>query len=387
MAKPSSPLLVDDVVLVKNRKKTGQQDEYDEQPSPGSSPSSSTFNTKSTAMATPVAAVDALQEVTSPPILPTSALSRLSRFLKWYTTFMSSSGNQEIGLKVLQYSLKLVAIVAGSNPVRRRLDNNSSNRSSSSSRLQQVQRLAAFCAKLSNDLSFARYMTRLFGLPAAMEAALHGSWASDSTFSKSSSLQSSSCDDKRQMDRHKRLDDLLGKILAYSMVCYYPAEHVAFVHWMAPPMPPANDDSTLSAVCHEKQPLPRTAEKWSAWSCRCWSVYILAEVVQCLLQWRKQRHEQQRLLILQQQQQQGVDDSNTTTTTTTTTIMVATKLHETNRVLRNVKLQLVRNALFILPTIHWSLPNWDTDPWLSSPVVNTLMWLETLVHLYKVTTT
>jgi hypothetical protein len=319
-----------------------------------------------------------------------AALTQLSRYLKWYTTFMSRAGNQEIGLKFLQYTLWLVAKVL-----------QTSYRSSSSSNNKnstvKLQRVVAFCSKLSTDLSFARYMTRLFGWPTALEAAWHNSWAVDS----SSIYQG---DDKLliNMDRHRRVDAWLGRILAYSMVFYYPAEHVAFLHWMAPPAPAPPASS--SAVCKVHPPTTRTAERYSAWSCRAWSVYILAEVVQCILQWRKQRQEQQRLLeqqqrLLEQQQQQqqqqqqlqllpdsgGTDDDSTTTPSITALVTVESKLHDTQRAMRNVELQLLRNALFVLPTIHWSLPNWDVDPWLPAPLVNTLMWLESLVHFYKVT--
>jgi hypothetical protein len=410
-----SPLLTDadaDLVVVKNRKKNRDDDEQEEEEDDDSSPTS-LFHRMITpldavpdapATAPASAAVNSLQALASPSPPPPTTVNdssssssssssscnsssitvlsaKLSRFLQWYAGFMSSAVNQEIGLKFLQYTLWVAAKVIGSHYG----SNNSSNSSNSQQAKQQQQRqqrmtrIAAFCSKLSNDLSFARYMTRLFGLPTAMEAALHGSWASDST------LSSSSNQDKRKMNR---LDAILGKILAYSMVLYYPAEHVAFVHWMVPPVPvpaPAPPSTTVG----KKTPPPRTAERWSAWSCRCWVVYVVTEIVQCLLQYRKQQHEQQRLLVLLQQQQQqqvmsniknnndGTDESSTITT------IIQQQQQANHRALRNVKLQLVRNALFLLPTIHWSLPNWDTQPWLPPSLVNTLMWLETMVHLYK----
>ena len=50
---------------------------------------------------------------------------------------------------------------------------------------------------------------------------------------------------------------------------------------------------------------------------------------------------------------------------------------------QNLRLQILRDLLFTLPAIHWSLPNWDTNPWLSEPIVNTLMWLESVVCMYQ----
>jgi hypothetical protein len=52
-------------------------------------------------------------------------------------------------------------------------------------------------------------------------------------------------------------------------------------------------------------------------------------------------------------------------------------------VVKHLQLQLVRDLLFTLPAIHWSLPHWDTDPWLPEPIVNTLMWLESVVCMVQ----
>jgi hypothetical protein len=50
---------------------------------------------------------------------------------------------------------------------------------------------------------------------------------------------------------------------------------------------------------------------------------------------------------------------------------------------RSERLEIIRNLLCTLPTIHWSLPKWDTDPWLTSDLLNTLVWLESVVCLHQ----
>ena len=161
--------------------------------------------------------------------------------------------------------------------------------------------------KLSGDIGFARMALRLLGTPTALHAYQTGSWS---------------------LDSNKPIHKLLGKILAGSMVGYYPAEALAYTHWMVP--------KWLARG--------RSAEIFSAWSCRCWLAYIAAESVQCLLQWKDS------------------DDKDEQ---------------------RDAQLKLVRNALWTLPALHWSLPNWDRKPWLSDGVVNGLMLAEAVVSMYQ----
>jgi Peroxisomal biogenesis factor 11 (PEX11) len=230
--------------------------------------------------------------------------SLLERLLKRYCSYMSSPLHQDRGLKFLQWTLWLVSKLAR-NP-------------SHSKHLR----------KLYLDVSFARYVTRLLGLPAALEATMTGSWIPSS-------------------DRYGTAMKWVGRALSWSMAGYYPTEHVAYVQWMLP-----------SAFPPER----RTAERWSYISCRFWLLYVVAEATQCLLQWRE--------LSSAPTTNGGVDDDDS-------------KLAKVDReaALRKVKVLLTRDLLFLLPCINWSLPNWDTDPWLSETVINTLMWLESVVCL------
>jgi hypothetical protein len=86
-------------------------------------------------------------------------------------------------------------------------------------------------------------------------------------------------------------------------------------------------------------------------------LYVVAEAVQCAALLKEMKH--------QELDKDGDDNP------------VAKK--EQQLALRNTKLQLVRDALFFLPCLQWSLTNWDTDPWLSENFVNMRMWIESVV--------
>jgi hypothetical protein len=241
---------------------------------------------------------------------PGIPMSRIDRFLRGYTIFMSSPLRQDRSLKLLQYTLWAAAQAYGKDSKGR-----------------------AGLVKLSLDLCFTRVANRLLGFPTALEAARSGSWAVPS-------------------QRHPQLFRALGKFLAWTMVGYYPTEHVAYLHWMAP--------SWLASG--------RSAEVFSAWSCRCWTAYILAESAQCILQWRELAYNDRVPAVNEDDNYEKEHKLN---------------LERTRSECRHLELQLVRNALWILPAVHWSLPNWDRNPLLSSGTLNTLMFLESLVSMYQ----
>jgi hypothetical protein len=251
------------------------------------------------------------------------ALQRLRRFLKFYVTFVASATHQDQALKVLQWTLWLL----------------STSCSPSRSQFRSILR------KYYLDIGYVRFGTRLLGLPSAIEAVLSGSWAVTNT------------------QNHPGLHRQLGRILATSMLGYYPLEHTAYALWMMPP------NSTLAY----KHQVNRTAERLSAWSCRFWLLYIVAETTQCALQWKELRKEQQELL---QQKVDGDYDSDDNE-------RIKLRAAALQNAVTNTQLQLSRNALFFLPCIHWALPNWDRDPWLPERFVNSLMWTESVISLYQ----
>jgi hypothetical protein len=232
-------------------------------------------------------------------------LDRLRRFLKFYVSFVSTASHQDQALKLLQWTLWLLS---------------TTTRNEGHERIYQ---------KYSGDISYARYATRLLGLPAALEALLTGSW--------SAATSSTSTQYAAMLAR-------LGRWTAAGMVGYYPTEHAAYALWMMPA-------ASAAAVKFRRN---RTAERLSAWSCRFWFVYIVSEMTQCALQWKELR--------------QKPEEPST---------------EETDGAVTDIQLQLARNALFLLPCIHWSLPNWDRQPWLPAKFVNTLMWVESVTCLYQ----
>jgi hypothetical protein len=236
-----------------------------------------------------------------PPKLPFSARKGwFDRFLVQYNTFVSSSANQDKGLKFVQWSLWLL------------------------SRLHPGKKQALL--KCSFDVSFARYLLRFYGMPSALEAVRNSSWEDSS-----SSLGRTS-----------------GKLMAWSMLVYYPLEHVAYLKWTSPELLP----SSLNA------------NRFSAYSCRFWLMYLVAELVQGSVRLRRLYHEQ----MLSEDSR---EESN------------CTRREQVQASIASEQIQILRSALFTLPCLHWSLPNWDRDPWLSDGVCNGINWVESVVSLYQ----
>lgn len=246
--------------------------------------------------------------------------SCLDRLLQGYTKFMGPGINQDRGLKLMQYTIWMFSYA-----------------------LRDRVLVRDALRKLYNEFSFARYVLRLLALPTAVEAVRSGSWSVES-------------------NTKKGLHKFLGQILAWSMIGYYPLEHGAYVQWQTPKLlfPKTGGPS-------------RFAEKLSAWSCRFWLAYTVTEIVQC---WLKLREEQQNLKLIGDKKK--IDDEDDDNGDEQAIINPPNP-----GVIRNLRLQILRDLLFTLPAIHWSLPNWDTQPWLTDPLVNTLMWLESVVCMYQ----
>jgi hypothetical protein len=262
---------------------------------------------------------------TSTKLVPSQSrtLSRMwNRFLQAYSVFVSNSLNQDKLLKMVQYSLWMLSRFYVGN-------NNTTAREA--------------LAKLAGELSWARYATRLLGLPTALEGVQSGTWAS----SKS-----------------------LGKAMAWTMVLYYPLEHLAYLKWKAPQWIGTRTPSFVSKktyITAESRPT-RLAERASAWSCRFWLAFIALDIVRSTLALNPKAT---RL-------PPSSDDASSTTTE-----LVSLPVAVSSDTKRNERLLLIRNSLFVLPMIHWSLPNWDTQPWLSETTCNSILWLEALVCMYQ----
>ena len=277
-----------------------------------------------------------------PSLLVRSGINKaifLRRWLTFYVKFAGSAGNQDKLLKILQWSLWLMAHTGGA----------SSRTSHNVNTISKQQ----WMSRISDQLSWARYATRLLGFPVAVEAALTDSWT---------------------LDKSSPVYRTIGKILAYSMVGYHPTEMVAYLQWQKPAPPPASSsagfDNQAESAVSTKRWWHAPPATWSYISCRFWLVYIGAELTQCILQWRELRAQK---VALEEAKKQDSSGDNTS----------SSSIPDLNTQLANVQLQTVRNALFLLPCIHWCLPKWDTQPWLRPYTVNALMWGEAVVSLYQ----
>jgi hypothetical protein len=291
-------------------------------------------------------------------------LGRIRTLLGNYLKFASTPARQEAILKITQYSLWLAsrfyaargrraaATAASTGDAATTAGGNNSN--------SYHTHLAESLLSLSGEISWTRYLLRCFGLPVALEGADSGSWVADS----------------------KRL----GRTMAWTMVAYYPLENLAYVLWKAPKLPvhhvlpervllgsPTRPGQTSAAY----DPA-RFASKASAWSCRFWLAFIVLDVARSVMALQQlQATAAQEAAAENGRNSDSNDDDDGTRT------LAATQKKKQAAMVRTERLQLVRNFLYMVQAIQWSLPNWDTQPWLPTDVVNGLCWLESIVGMYQ----
>lgn len=237
---------------------------------------------------------------------------KMDEFLTLYCKWTGSSIYTERGIKLLQWSAWLVSRMTKG----------------------KYEDISSSLRKLYTDLSMMRYVLRLYGFPTAIEGIRSGSWAGGSW------------EDKRIQK--------LGKIMAWSMAVYYPFEHLAWAKWTMPKLIPKLD-----------------ANRLSAWSCRCWCVYIFAELLSSCF---KIKELEKKLNILQQ----GSSVQNTT--------MLTKSSDERSVILHSIymnKLQILRDIFFAAPCINWSMNQWATNPWLSEAWCNGLSFAEAVVCIHQ----
>jgi Peroxisomal biogenesis factor 11 (PEX11) len=259
-------------------------------------------------------------------------------YLSFYSEFIAKTKHQEILLKLLQWSLWLVGACI--------IPSSSSN-----------LLLPQWIQKLSYDICYARYVTRLLGLPVALEGAMSGSWATTCSVHKNPTLD--------------RTYQIIGLVLAYSMVVYYPVEHIAFFLWMNP-----NAETVMN--------LP--AATWFYISMRCWLVYLVAELIQCIIKYHElQRHQYAIRQSKKTDNQNNESEETYTTADNCSDIDISNDVtpKELNDEMYDVTLLFVRNLFYIAPCFHWSMSTWDSDPLLSDVALNGLMWMEAVICLYQ----
>ncbi|KAG7361537.1 peroxisomal biogenesis factor 11 PEX11 [Nitzschia inconspicua] len=289
-------------------------------------------------------------------------------FLHKYLRYISSPSRQEAILKTFHYSLWLLSRVYSQIPAKDK-----------QSRANTVQAIAT----LAGELSWTRYLLRFFGLPAALEGIESGSWGSSSK--------------------------TLGKAMAWTMVFYYPLEHIAYLHWKAPTMqwipsnttvatmwnpfgrrsqPPTSTSAVGNATCtvtgraNNNSPAmssSQIAAKASAWSCRFWLAYLILDIARAALELKKLSTRGNPNDNKKSKQNGNSQDTGHNENDDVSPTFVDPNLS----LVRTERLQIVRSLLYVLPCIHWSLPNWDTKPWLSNDIVNGLCWVEAVVGMYQ----
>ena len=266
--------------------------------------------------------------------------STLKCFLSSYLRFIQSPHRQDSILKIAQYSLWLLSKFYGNKVTR----NNTS------------LRVADSLVKLSSEISWARYVNRFFGLPGIINDLDSRNWASDN-----------SC---------KRL----GQAMTWTMIFFYPLEHMAYISWKAPHL---LFRGRVGGYCSSSSHL---ASRASAWSCRFWLSYLVLDIFRCMLSLREKPRQPSELKLARSRSD---DDShklkNGEICKEGPKQDEASSSSSKNNVVsvRTEHLQIVRNILYVLPAIQWSLPNWDTQPCLPGDLVNGLCWLESVVGLYQ----
>jgi len=284
----------------------------------------------------------------------------LKSILSSYVQFIQTPSRQDSILKTVQYSLWLLSTFYRG----------------SGSKHKLPHRVAESLTKLQGEISWARYLLRFFGLPAAInDVDLKSSWATGNNSNR------------------------LGRVMSWTMIAYYPLENLAYLLWKAPgirwlpivsPVSIQNPDGAASCRTPEKTRITsayhyssaQLASKTSAWSCRFWLTWIVLDIVRCTLALRKIQEISE--ISGTVKPASAVNDvlQQTESVEKVEPLQQKDGYKETTTV-RTEHMRILRNILYVLPAINWSLPDWDTQPWLSGDLVNGLCWLESMVGLYQ----
>ena len=266
------------------------------------------------------------------PVTISTTRNSFDQIFAKYAKFSSNSLYMERGLKLVQWVMWLCSQVTKNN--------------------QRFHReLSPSLRKIYSDLSMMRYVLRFYGFVPALDAATQspsGCWAGSPPYSP--------CWKDGRIVK-------LANVMAWSMVFYHPLEHIAYANWKMP------------KVLHRVN-----GNKMSAWSCRFWLVYILADWLSSFLKNVELLEYRKKLMLLQDRQDldgvgcnKGNNDDDST----------QLKLRLVDKTIFFNKLQMVRNFFFAPPCLSWSLNKWDTDPLLSENIINGMSLAEAVVCLYQ----
>lgn len=249
---------------------------------------------------------------TSTPI--TNTPSMLDRFLATYGPFANQTFTADQGIKVLQWSAWAISY----------------------STQAKKGSLSPCLRKLYSELSMSRYVVRFYGFFQSLEGYRSGSWAGGPW-------------------GNALIPKITKYLMAGSMLCYYPLEHVAYAGWKMPELVRVN------------------ANKVSALSCFFWTTFIVGDFWASCLKLNELKTSLVELRKSMAEERKN-DEKNDTSP------------HKENDLLNkmsHIKLQIIRCLLFILPAINWSLPNWSTNPLLGEVHLNGLMLAEAYTSVYQ----
>eukprot|EP00529_Nitzschia_sp_RCC80_P020713 CAMPEP_0113505248 /NCGR_PEP_ID=MMETSP0014_2-20120614/35201_1 /TAXON_ID=2857 /ORGANISM="Nitzschia sp." /LENGTH=401 /DNA_ID=CAMNT_0000400519 /DNA_START=113 /DNA_END=1318 /DNA_ORIENTATION=+ /assembly_acc=CAM_ASM_000159 len=335
------------------------------------------------------------------------------QLLAKYLRLMATPSGQDSILKVVQYSLWILSRFY---LVRRPRGSGGSAAGAAAGAF--ATETSKSLASLSGEISWARYVLRFFGLAPSIDGMYTGSWGmtgittidDDDSFNKAThrDVNSSSSSSSKTGFRlwwsllegtvtSKRL----GKILAWTMIGYFPLEHAAYLQWKAPNLrgwnigPSSwrrrnritgrsnNTDRYQNDVCHvDTKPLTNYGSMLSAWSCRFWLAFILLDIIKAGKALRRTQLLEEQRKLETENDQNNYDTKDPGGSKGDGDVALPSP-NELESVAKTQKYAIVRNLLYVLPAIGWSLPKWDTEPWLSDDTMFGLCWLEAVVGFYQ----
>mmetsp|Transcript_18973 Transcript_18973/g.24647 ORF Transcript_18973/g.24647 Transcript_18973/m.24647 type:complete len:297 (-) Transcript_18973:497-1387(-) len=237
----------------------------------------------------------------------------------------------------------------------------------------QDNRLEEICKDLRGiytHLFMARYATRLFGTFSCLEAIKSGSWGVWGEAYEYGDDEARQEDDDVFLSLSSRRK-WLGKFMAWCMLLYYPCEHVTYAKWIAPKL--------FKRI---------NAEWWSAWSCRFWGLYVIADTLGSIAKVRIGSRRRKQIVnemhMLQplpgwnrkdvQYNGHDVDERQ---------LWLKCELIQWDKRIYLERLQLIRNALYCLPLLSWSKSDWERNPMLPEEVINSLCLGESIVCFWQ----
>lgn len=256
--------------------------------------------------------------------------SRIDEMLEELCYFAGTTGEVDKGIKLISYSCWFLSRCLPS-----------VIRTKDKAKRELIQNICVGLRKVYTELFMARYAPRLFGIPTCIEGIRNGSWVGSEY--------------KDERLRHT------GKFMAWCMLFYYPLEHIAYARWVAPELIDAD------------------AEQFSAWSCRAWALYVIADIVASLLKIKELRENDEDI----RKKLANMKTSYSKSDGKVQTKEWEEELEQLDRKRYSEKLQLWRNAFYFLPLVNWSLSNWETDPWLPEDVRNGLMLAESVTCIWQ----